>query len=235
MAGKVSVGGRRADVPGRPVRDGEPIEVAPGQDYVSRGGTKLANAIDALDVDPAGRRALDVGASTGGFTDCLLRRGAAEVVAVDVGYGQLDWRLRQDPRVHVRERLNARALTPGDLPWPPDLLVLDISFISIELVWPAVRACLAPAWSGLLLVKPQFEVGRARVGPGGVVRDPELRAEAALRVAGALAAHGTDVVGAADSGLPGPKGNRELFLHATAALGPVGEVDEDAVAGAARV
>ena len=233
MAGKVSVAGRRADAPGRPVRDGDAIEVAAGQDYVSRGGTKLANALDALGVEPAGRRAVDVGASTGGFTDCLLVRGAAEVVAIDVGYGQLDWRLRQDPRVHVRERLNARALRPDDLPWPPDLVVLDVSFISIELVWPAVHACLASGWSALLLVKPQFEVGRERVGPGGVVRDPALRAEAALRVAGALAAHGADVVGAADSGLPGPKGNRELFLYATAAAGPVGAVDEAAVTRAA--
>jgi 23S rRNA (cytidine1920-2'-O)/16S rRNA (cytidine1409-2'-O)-methyltransferase len=185
---------------------------------------KLANALDALGVDPRGALALDVGASTGGFTDCLLARGASEVVAVDVGYGQLDWRLRQDPRVHVLERTNARALVPADLPWAPDLVVVDVSFISVGLLWPAVHACLAPGWTALVMVKPQFEVGRDLVGKGGVVRDPAVRAGAALAVAETIATEGGDVVAAADSGLPGPKGNRELFLHARASAHGRGSV-----------
>ena len=235
MAGRVSVAGRRADAPSRPVVPDETIDVEAAQEYVSRGGVKLANALDALGVDPEGALALDVGASTGGFTDCLLQRGAREVVAVDVGYGQLDWRLRQDPRVHVRERTNARELTADDLPYAADLVVVDVSFISAALVWPAVRACLAEDWTALVMVKPQFEVGRELVGRGGVVRDPGVRAGAARAVAEAIAAEGGDVVGAADSGLPGPKGNREIFLHARSGAGAHGTVaagEVDRAAGA---
>jgi 23S rRNA (cytidine1920-2'-O)/16S rRNA (cytidine1409-2'-O)-methyltransferase len=153
-----------------------------------------------------------VGASTGGFSDCLLQRGAAHVIALDVAYGELAWSLRQDPRVTVLERVNARAIEPGDLPYAPDLVVADVSFISLTKVLPAVLACVAPAFDALVMVKPQFEVGRERVGKGGVVRDVALRREAVVAVAGAAQALGASVVGFAPSGLPGPKGNLETFL-----------------------
>ena len=214
LAGHVRVDGQVANKPGTPVETGRSIEVASRPEYVSRGGTKLANALDAVGLDVAGSRALDLGASTGGFTDCLLRRGAAEVVALDVGYGQLDWKLRSDDRVHVMERTNARELVPGALPFTPDLVTCDVSFISITLIWPAVAACLAPGWRALLMVKPQFEAGREHVGGGGVVRDPEVRAMTVRRVAECITANGGAVLAAADSGLPGPKGNREVFLYA---------------------
>lgn len=226
MAGRVSVAGRPASGPAALVGEDAAIAVAEAPEFVSRGGLKLATALDALGVDVRGARAIDVGASTGGFTDCLLARGAREVAAVDVGYGQLDWTLRNDPRVHVRERLNARHLTPGDLPYAPDLVTIDVSFISVALVWPAVAACLAPGWRALAMVKPQFEVGRERVGSGGVVRDPALRRDAVRGVAQAMADLGADVVGAADSGVPGPKGNREVFLLAVPGTG---RIDEDAI------
>lgn len=214
LAGHVRVDGQVANKPGTPVETGRSIEVASRPEYVSRGGTKLANALDAVGLDVAGSRALDLGASTGGFTDCLLRRGAAEVVALDVGYGQLDWKLRSDDRVHVMERTNARELVPGALPFTPDLVTCDVSFISITLIWPAVAACLAPGWRALLMVKPQFEAGREHVGGGGVVRDPEVRAMTVRRVAECITVNGGAVLAAADSGLPGPKGNREVFLYA---------------------
>src|SRR4029077_849750 len=153
----------------------------------SRGGNKLANALAATGVDPAGRRCVDVGASTGGFTDCLLQHGAEHVVALDVAYGELDWRLRTDDRVTAIERTNARALRPEDLPYAPDLVVADVSFISLAKVLPAVLACCADRYDALVMVKPQFEVGRERVGRGGVVRDPALRLEAVLSVAAAAA------------------------------------------------
>jgi 23S rRNA (cytidine1920-2'-O)/16S rRNA (cytidine1409-2'-O)-methyltransferase len=214
MAGRVRVDGRVSDKPGAAVAPGAEIDVAAARDYVSRGGVKLANALDALGVDVSGADALDVGASTGGFTDCLLRRGARRVIAVDVGYGQLDWRLRQDERVHVMERTNARELEPGMLPWVPDLATCDLSFISIGTVWRAVRGCLAPGWRAMVLVKPQFEVGRDRVGSGGVVRDPEAREDALRGVVERVEEEGGRVLGTADSGLPGPKGNRETFVLA---------------------
>jgi len=213
LAGHVRVDGQVATKPGTPVDAGRAIQVEARPEFVSRGGVKLATALDAVGLDVAGAHALDVGASTGGFTDCLLRRGAAEVVALDVGYGQLDWRLRTDERVHVMERTNARELTPAMLPYAPGLVSCDVSFISITLIWPAVAACLAPGWRGLLMVKPQFEAGREHVGGGGVVRDPAVRAAAVRRVADAVAAAGGAVLDAADSGLPGPKGNREVFLY----------------------
>ncbi|MCB0874243.1 MAG: TlyA family RNA methyltransferase [Thermoleophilia bacterium] len=212
LAGIVRVDGVVAQKAGASVAPDSRIEMDTPQEFVSRGGTKLANALDAVDMDVRGVHAIDLGASTGGFTDCLLQRGAESVIAVDVGYGQLDYRLRQDPRVHVLERTNARHLTPKQLPYGPDLVVCDVSFISIRLVWPAVRACLPPGWRGLLMVKPQFEVGREQVGRGGVVRDPELRAQAVTNVAECVLSHGGAVLDAADSGLSGPKGNREVFL-----------------------
>jgi 23S rRNA (cytidine1920-2'-O)/16S rRNA (cytidine1409-2'-O)-methyltransferase len=214
MAGEVRLGGdgERAQKPGQLVDPDVPVAVDERPRFVSRGGVKLANALAALGVDPAGRRALDVGASTGGFTDCLLQAGAADVVALDVAYGELDWRLRNDERVTVLERRNARALAPGDLPYAPDLVVIDVSFISLTKVLPAVLACVAEGHDVLALVKPQFEVGRGRVGKGGVVRDAELRRAALVDVGRAARALGASVLGFASSGLPGPKGNRESFV-----------------------
>jgi 23S rRNA (cytidine1920-2'-O)/16S rRNA (cytidine1409-2'-O)-methyltransferase len=213
MAGSVLVGERPVTKPGQAVPGDAPVRLR-GADspYVSRGGEKLAGALEAFVIDVRDRVALDVGASTGGFTDCLLQRGARRVFAVDVGYGQLAWRLRSDPRVVVMERTNARALAPGDLAERPDLAVLDVSFISLTLVLPPVVATLAPAATLVALVKPQFEVGRARVGKGGVVRDPAARADAVAGVRAAAAALGLAVQGQVDSALPGPKGNREVFL-----------------------
>ncbi|HEY2716380.1 MAG TPA: TlyA family RNA methyltransferase, partial [Solirubrobacterales bacterium] len=179
--------------------------------FVSRGGIKLDNALEALAIDVAGRECLDVGASTGGFTDCLLQRGAAHVAAVDVAYGQLELRLREDPRVTVIERLNARELAPADLPFAPSLATVDVSFISLTKILPAVAACLALGGEVLAMVKPQFELGRERVGRG-VVRDDADRREAILAVAASAAELGLSVRGFAPSGLPGPKGNRETFV-----------------------
>ena len=214
MAGRVRVDGRAADKPGAGVPEGAALEVEGAAEYVSRGGVKLAVALDALGVDVTGARALDLGASTGGFTDCLLQRGAAEVIALDVGYGQLAWSLRTDPRVHLMERTNARHLSPGDLPYAPDLVTCDLSFISIGTVWGAVVPCLARRWRAMVMVKPQFEVGRERVGSGGVVRDDEAREDAVRKVSEVITATGGRVAGRADAGLPGPKGNREVFLLA---------------------
>jgi 23S rRNA (cytidine1920-2'-O)/16S rRNA (cytidine1409-2'-O)-methyltransferase len=203
---------RRADKPGQLVPEDVQIELVPPPPYVSRGGIKLANALDAWAIDVGGRSALDVGASTGGFTDCLLQRGTARVTAVDVAYGELDWRLRSDERVTVIERTNARALRPEDLPYVPDLIVIDVSFISLAKVLPAVLACAADRYDCLALVKPQFEVGRDAVGKGGVVRDPDRRRAALIDVGRAAVAIGATVLGYASSGLPGPKGNRETFV-----------------------
>jgi len=213
MAGEVLVGPerRRIDKPGQMVPDDVLLAVDDVPEYVSRGGIKLANALDGLGVAVAGRRALDVGASTGGFTDVLLQRGAAHVVALDVAYGELHWKLRTDDRVTVLERANARAIAPADLPYAPDLIVADVSFISLTKVLPAVLACAAEEFDCLAMVKPQFEVGRERVGKG-VVHDPALRREAIDGVAAAVRALGHDIRGEAESGLPGPKGNVETFL-----------------------
>jgi 23S rRNA (cytidine1920-2'-O)/16S rRNA (cytidine1409-2'-O)-methyltransferase len=214
MAGEVRLGtdGARAAKPGQLVAEDVALAVDERPRYVSRGGVKLENALLATGVDPAGRRCLDVGASTGGFTDCLLQRGAAHVVAVDVAYGELDWRLRTDDRVTVLERVNARALRRDQLPYAPDLVVADVSFISLTKVLPAVLACCAPAFDALAMVKPQFEVGRERVGKGGVVRDEADRRAALVAVAEAARELGASVLGFAPSGLPGPKGNRETFV-----------------------
>lgn len=212
-AGEVRVGpdGPIALRPSQLVEPDAELLVEEGPRYVSRGGTKLENALDALRIEVAERDCLDVGASTGGFTDCLLQRGAARVIAVDVAYGQLDARLRRDPRVHVLERVNARELRPADLPFAPSLATIDVSFISLTKVLPAVVACLAPGGEVLAMVKPQFELGRERVGRG-VVRAAADRREAILAVALAARALGLPVRGFASSGLPGPKGNRETFV-----------------------
>jgi 23S rRNA (cytidine1920-2'-O)/16S rRNA (cytidine1409-2'-O)-methyltransferase len=217
MAGEVSVGPehRRASKPGEMVPADVELSVLEPPLFVSRGGIKLANALDKLGLDVTGRHAIDVGASTGGFTDCLLKRGAIEVVAIDVGYGDLDYGLRSDPRVIVLERTNARALTPETLSYAPDLAVVDVSFISLRKVLPAVLACLAPRFDVLALVKPQFEVGRERVGKGGVVRSAEDRRSALIDVGEAARAAGAAVLGYASSGLPGPKGNLESFVWLT--------------------
>jgi 23S rRNA (cytidine1920-2'-O)/16S rRNA (cytidine1409-2'-O)-methyltransferase len=188
-----------------------PLEVEAPPPYVSRGGRKLAHALDVLAVDPAGRDCLDVGASTGGFTDVLLQRGAARVAAVDVGYGQLHERLRSNPQVAVFERTNVRALR--ELPFAPDLIVCDVSFISVRLALPPALALARPRWEAVVLVKPQFEAGRAEVGKGGVVRDEGVRRRVVREIAEAALAWGGEAVAAVDSGLPGPKGNREVFLH----------------------
>ena len=211
MAGDVLLlpGRRRAEKPGQMVGEDVQVEVAAAPQYVSRGGVKLANALDALRLEVAGRRALDVGASTGGFTDCLLQRGAAHVVALDVAYGELHWSLREDARVTVVERTNARALSSDALPYAPDLVVADVSFISLTKVLPAVLACAAERFDALAMVKPQFEVGREVIGKGGVVRDPGLRRAALVDVAASVDAA---VMGFASSGLPGPKGNQETFV-----------------------
>ena len=213
LAGEVLLGAerRRADKPGQLVSDDVVVAVAAEDEYVSRGGRKLANALDAFGLDVAGRRALDVGASTGGFSDCLLQRGAAHVVALDVAYGELHWRIRTDPRVTVLERRNARALDAAELPYRPDLVAIDVSFISLAKVLPAVLATCAERFDCLAMVKPQFEVGRELVGKGGVVRDPEARRAALVAVGESARVLGASVLGFASSGLPGPKGNRESF------------------------
>src|SRR3954470_23348116 len=212
MAGAVRVGGEPARKPGQMGADGDEITVERGPDYVSRGGIKLANALDALGIVVRGRNAVDVGASTGGFTDVLLQRAAAAVIAVDVAYGELHWRLRQDPRVTVLERTNARSLRAEALPFRPDLIVADVSFISLTKVLPAVLACAADRFDCLAMVKPQFEAGRDRVGKGGVVRDQETRIETLVSVARAVHGGGYSVMSFAPSGLPGPAGNRETFV-----------------------
>ncbi len=201
---------RGHDKPGEQVTEDAELEVESPSRFVSRGGEKLQNALDGLDVDVAGRDCADVGASTGGFTDCLLQAGASRVVAIDVGYGQLHPRLRSDPRVTVLERVNARTLT--GLPFPPELVVCDVSFISVTKALAPVLLLAAPDWEALVLVKPQFEAGRSEVGKG-VVRDPAVHRKVIKRVVGAAHAWGGVTAGVVDSGLPGPKGNREFFVH----------------------
>jgi 23S rRNA (cytidine1920-2'-O)/16S rRNA (cytidine1409-2'-O)-methyltransferase len=206
LAGRV----RGYDKPGTQVDDETELELKAPPQYVSRGGEKLAHALDAFGIDPAGRDCLDIGSSTGGFTDVLLQRGARRVAAVDVGYGQLHERLRADPRVTVLERTNARHLR--ELPFAPDLIVADVSFISLRLVLPPALALAAPDWEAVVLVKPQFEAGRAEV-KGGVVRNADVRRRVVRELAEAALAWEGETTGAVDSGLPGPKGNREVFLH----------------------
>ncbi|HVC87134.1 MAG TPA: TlyA family RNA methyltransferase [Gaiellaceae bacterium] len=195
---------------GEQVDEAAPLDVLAPPPYVSRAGHKLANALDAFGIDVAGLDVLDVGASTGGFTDVLLQRGAARVIALDVGYGQLHSKIRDDQRVVVLERVNARSLT--ELPFAPQLVTCDVSFISARLALPAALALAAPGWQALVLVKPQFEAGRAEA-PKGVVRDPAVQRRVVREVAEALAVCGGEAHGVVDSGLPGPKGNREFVLH----------------------
>jgi 23S rRNA (cytidine1920-2'-O)/16S rRNA (cytidine1409-2'-O)-methyltransferase len=221
---------RKADKPGQLVSEDVQIELAQAPAYVSRGGIKLANALRATGLTVDGRRALDIGASTGGFTDCLLQRGARHVIALDVAYGALDWRLRSDPRVTVIERRNARELEPSELPYAPDLLVIDVSFISLTKILPAAIGCADARFDCLALVKPQFEVGRGAVGKGGVVRDADKRRAALIEVGRAAVALGASVSGYASSGLPGPKGNLETFIWLTEGARP-GRRDLEAAAG----
>jgi 23S rRNA (cytidine1920-2'-O)/16S rRNA (cytidine1409-2'-O)-methyltransferase len=215
-AGRVEVRGVLASKPASGVDQDTPVRVLPDEsdpNYASRGGFKLAGALEGFpQVQVAGRRCLDAGASTGGFTDVLLRRGAAQVVAVDVGYGQLAWQLRTDDRVRVVDRTNVRSLTPHDIGGPAELTVADLSFISLRKVLPALSACTAQTGDLLPMVKPQFEVGRERLGSGGVVRDPQLRADTVVDVATAAGELGWATAGVCVSPLPGPSGNVEFFL-----------------------
>ena len=213
LAGKVFTSGRRIEKSGEALDEDAVLEVrAPDHPYVSRGGVKLQGALDAFEYDPAGKTVGDFGASTGGFTDCLLQRGADKVFAIDVGYGQLHHKLRQDDRVVVMERLNARHMKAGDLPMPLDLVVIDASFIGLEKLLPAARALLRAEGEVLALVKPQFQVGQSKVGKGGVVRDPELRRDVIARLVIAAEKLGFEFVAEADSVITGPKGNQETFI-----------------------
>jgi 23S rRNA (cytidine1920-2'-O)/16S rRNA (cytidine1409-2'-O)-methyltransferase len=198
---------------GEQVDERAELELREGRRFVSRGGEKLAAALDELGVDVIGEDVLDVGASTGGFTDCLLQAGAARAIAVDVGYGQLHPKLRDDPRVTVLERTNVRALRCEELPFRPTLVVCDVSFIGLAKALPPALACAAPGWRAVVLVKPQFEAGPADVGRGGVVRDPEVRRRVVDEVVAQAPAWGATVLGVAESTVRGPKGNREFFVY----------------------
>ena len=218
LAGSVRVNGQPAAKAGTSVPlDAEIAVAAADHPYVGRGGLKLAHALETFHIDVTGRTALDVGASTGGFTDVLLQRGAARVVALDVGRGQLDWKIRSDPRVDVLERFNARTLTAADLPLgsaPFGIVTIDVSFISLRHILPVVPPLLREEGDVVALVKPQFEAGREAVGKGGIVRDPEARARAAVAVAERFTADGLGVVAVVASRLPGREGNREIFVLA---------------------
>jgi 23S rRNA (cytidine1920-2'-O)/16S rRNA (cytidine1409-2'-O)-methyltransferase len=214
LAGQVTVDGRVVSKAGTPVATGAHVAlVAPDHPYVGRGGVKLAHALDAFAIDPRGRRALDVGASTGGFTDVLLQRGAESVVALDVGHGQLDWRLRNDPRVLVREGVNARQLTRADVPHDVSLVTVDVSFISLRLILPAVIAFLDPGADIVALVKPQFEAGRDEVGKHGLVTDEAVHAAVIDRVTRAARAAGFERIAMTPAAITGATGNQEYFLH----------------------
>jgi 23S rRNA (cytidine1920-2'-O)/16S rRNA (cytidine1409-2'-O)-methyltransferase len=213
MAGAVQVAGRTVDKPGTAIDAAATIEVRSSEPrFASRGGIKLDAALTHFGVSLEGAAVLDVGASTGGFTDCALQRGARTVYAVDVGYGQLDWKLRNDPRVVVLERTNARFLAAERLPGMPSVAVVDVSFISLRLVLPAVLACLEPGGTIVALVKPQFEVGKGRVGKGGVVRDPKLHEEVVAAIRSFGVGIGLADLGYCESPIQGPKGNREFFV-----------------------
>jgi 23S rRNA (cytidine1920-2'-O)/16S rRNA (cytidine1409-2'-O)-methyltransferase len=233
LAGEVRVGERVADKPGTMVETGAALAVAERPRYVSRGGDKLDHAMTALGVEVAGDDVCDLGSSTGGFVDRLLQGGAARVVAVDVGYGQLDWRLRGDPRVTVLERTNARYLTPERLPFQPSFVTADLSFISLTVALGPVLESLRRGYRGLVLVKPQFEAGRERVGKGGVVRDPDVQAGVLQAVGSWLAERGAAVLGICDSGHPGPKGNVEYFVYFCDADAPLPAAPVDVAAAAA--
>lgn len=215
LAGQVQVNGRPATKAGTPVATDAQLElIGQAPPYVSRGGLKLEGALRDFGIDPTGKVCLDIGASTGGFTDCLLQHGAARVYAVDVGKGQLDWKLRQDPRVVVREGLNARYLKPEDIGERANLVTVDVAFTSVEKILPALIACAAPEAIFLVLVKPQFELSRRQVGKGGLVRDPTLQRQAVEKVRCAAAELGLEELQVRESCLPGVEGNREFFLRA---------------------
>jgi 23S rRNA (cytidine1920-2'-O)/16S rRNA (cytidine1409-2'-O)-methyltransferase len=214
LAGQVTVDGQIVAKAGAPItRDATVLLAVPDHPYVSRGGVKLAGALDAFAIDVTGRRALDIGASTGGFTDVLLQRGASSVVALDVGHGQLDWRLRNDPRVIVREGVNARMLSPGELPYAPALVTIDVAFISLRHILPPLPPLLAPGADVVALVKPQFEAGREEVGKHGLVSDPAIHEAVLARVTDAAAAAGLERRAMAPAAITGATGNQEFFLH----------------------
>jgi 23S rRNA (cytidine1920-2'-O)/16S rRNA (cytidine1409-2'-O)-methyltransferase len=229
LAGAVRVDGGRADRAAAPVAEDADVAVDAGPKYVSRGGDKLAGALDALGLDVSGKVAIDVGSSTGGFTDVLLQRGAVRVHAIDVGKGQLEWRLRQDPRVVVHEGVNAREGVPVDE--QVDLVVADVSFISLRLALPPALVKLRDSGDVVALVKPQFEAGRDAVGKGGVVRDPKTRAAAVISIAKDLESRGFGVVAVTPSPIAGREGNREIFVHARKGAPPI---DESLLADSAR-
>ncbi len=233
MAGHVTVDGAVVDKAGASVTGSSAIEVVAQARYVSRGGDKLETAIVRWRIDVAGEHCLDIGASTGGFTDCLLQHGAAEVIALDVGRGQLHERLRSDPRVHSMERLNARELAPQLLPYAPGFITADVAFISLRLVLPPALACAAPSWRAVVLVKPQFEAGRAHA-PGGVVRDPEVRAQVLHDVADFVTGRGAVILGVCDSSHPGPAGNREYLMYLASPGHPVCQEPETDVSAEIR-
>jgi 23S rRNA (cytidine1920-2'-O)/16S rRNA (cytidine1409-2'-O)-methyltransferase len=212
LAGAVKVNAQRVDKPGRPVAADSAIELTEKLPYVSRGGVKLRHALDQFGIEVTGKVCLDIGASTGGFTDVLLQAGAARVHAVDVGSGQLDWKLRNDPRVIVREGVNARYVEPETIGESVQLAVCDVSFISVTLLLPAIVRTLAPEAELVILIKPQFEAGRGEVGKGGIVRDPEVHAAACARVSDAVAAAGFRTA-ITESPILGAEGNKEFLLH----------------------
>jgi 23S rRNA (cytidine1920-2'-O)/16S rRNA (cytidine1409-2'-O)-methyltransferase len=216
LAGHVTVDGQVVSKAGAAIgSDAQVARLVPDHPYVGRGGVKLAHALDAFAIDPRGRRALDVGASTGGFTDVLLQRGAETVVALDVGHNQLDWRLRTDPRVIVREGVNARALTPDDVPHRVSLVTIDVAFISLRHILPALPPFLDPSADVVALVKPQFEAGRDEVGKGGLVSDPAVHEAVIAAVTESAAACGFARKAMTPSPITGATGNREFFLHLT--------------------
>jgi 23S rRNA (cytidine1920-2'-O)/16S rRNA (cytidine1409-2'-O)-methyltransferase len=218
LAGRVRVGGSVVSKAGASVPADAPLDVVePDFPWVGRGGVKLAHALDAFGIGVAGREALDIGASTGGFTDVLLQRGARRVVALDVGHGQLDWRLREDPRVVVLERRNARELEPGWLPAPVDIVTIDVSFISLRLIFPVLPAVLTPGADIVALVKPQFEAGRHEVGKGGLVKDPAVHEAVIARVTESAASCGLARIAMTPSPITGATGNQEFLLHLRAA------------------
>jgi len=234
IAGEVRIGDRVADKAGAAVDADADVVVAQRPRYVSRGGDKLDHALTQLAVAVSGEDVCDLGSSTGGFVDRLLQGGASRVLAVDVGYGQLDWRLRQDPRVIVLERTNARHLTRERLPFQPSFVTADLSFISLTVALEPVLESLRDGYRGLVLVKPQFEAGRDRVGKGGVVREPAVHSEVLEAVCAWLESHGACVLGICDSGHPGPKGNVEYFVYFCDARAPLPAAPVDAAAAAAR-
>ena len=234
LAGEVRVGDRLADKPGTMIDAAAALSVAARPRFVSRGGDKLDHAMELLGVSVAGEDVCDLGSSTGGFVDRLLQGGAARVLAVDVGYGQLDWRLRGDPRVTVLERTNARHLSAERLPFKPSFVTADLSFISLTAALGPVLESLRGGYRGLVLVKPQFEAGRERVGKGGVVRDPAVHRDVLEAVGAWLVGHGAVILGICDSGHPGPKGNVEYFISFCDGRAPLPAPAVDAVEAAAH-